>query len=141
MGFTPTRPSTVRVCQFRHLRRCSSLHSAHAWLWSIIADGGGLSTRTLEVTPMEFSPLIDSADELERLLEHLVDEPVIAMDAEMDSFYSYFTKLCLVQISSSKGDFLLDPLADLDLSPLNEVTSNAEQVKDLPRRRERHPLF
>lgn len=44
--------------------------------------------------------------------------PIIGLDTEADSLHSYHEKICLVQISSPDGCFLVDPLADgLDLAP------------------------
>ena len=48
----------------------------------------------------------------------------VALDAEMDSYFSYRTKLCLVQMSAGGWDALIDPLAIEDLSALNEVTED-----------------
>lgn len=56
-------------------------------------------------------PFIETAAEVEKLAAKLALEKVIAFDTEADSFFHYFDKLCLVQISASCGTFLLDPLA------------------------------
>ena len=55
--------------------------------------------------------IIDSVSELEALAESLLDEPVVAVDTEADSFYHYFDKTCLVQIATKKNAWLVDPLA------------------------------
>lgn len=47
----------------------------------------------------------------------------------MDSYYSYRTKLCLVQVSSDDWDALVDPLKLTDLSVLNELTENPSVSK------------
>jgi ribonuclease D len=65
----------------------------------------------------ETPPLIDTQAGLERLLPRLQAEAV-AVDAEMDSFYSYREKVCLLQFSTEGGDYLVDTLAGLDLSVL-----------------------
>ena len=54
---------------------------------------------------------IDTVAEVEELAAKLALEKVIAVDTEADSFFHYFDKLCLVQISASCGTFLIDPLA------------------------------
>ena len=57
-----------------------------------------------------------------KALENLVDEisalPRIAIDTEADSLHCYFEKVCLIQLSSGPGHWLVDPLAGLDLQPL-----------------------
>jgi len=75
--------------------------------------------------------LISRGEEVRALVAHLKDCEAIAVDAEMDSFFSYQTKLCLIQISSPDEDFLIDPLADVDLSPLREVFEDPAITKVL----------
>ena len=53
---------------------------------------------------------IDTPDRLSRLVEALNHESVIGVDTESDSLYSYFEKVCLIQFSTSKADYLVDPL-------------------------------
>lgn len=43
------------------------------------------------------------------------------MDTEADSLHHYVEKLCLLQISIPEEDFVIDPLASLDLKPLISV--------------------
>lgn len=49
-------------------------------------------------------------------MSRLAPHPVIGLDTEADSLHSYHEKICLVQVSSPEGAWLVDPLADLDLS-------------------------
>lgn len=65
-------------------------------------------------------------DELVRLLED-VDE--VAVDTEADSFFSYREKMCLVQVTAADQDFLIDPLARLDLEPLGEMFADPARTK------------
>ncbi|MCL4396131.1 MAG: ribonuclease D [Chloroflexi bacterium] len=57
---------------------------------------------------------------LERLQTVLAQEPVIAVDTESDSLFSYFEKVCLLQFSTPSQDYLVDPLA-VDISPLGPL--------------------
>lgn len=52
----------------------------------------------------------------------------IAVDTEADSLHSYPEKLCLIQISSPAGDFLIDPLAGLNLAPLLDILRPHEVI-------------
>lgn len=72
---------------------------------------------------------VDTARDLADVVERIRDCALVAFDAEMDSYYSYRTKLCLVQVSAGNWDALIDPLALTDLSALNEVTEDPEIVK------------
>ena len=52
-------------------------------------------------------------------------------DTEADSFHHYREKLCLIQLSDTERDYIIDPLKVKDLSPLAEVLSNPAIVKVL----------
>ncbi len=75
--------------------------------------------------------LLTRGEEIEALAQRLLACEVIAVDAEMDSFFSYQTKLCLIQISTVHEDVLIDPLADVDLSPLRAPFESEKIVKIL----------
>jgi len=62
--------------------------------------------------------VIDSDDKLSAFLPSLQDADWVALDTEADSLHAYPEKLCLLQISTADGDMLIDPLAQIDLSPL-----------------------
>ena len=67
---------------------------------------------------------VEREAELKALARDLLREKVIAVDTEADSFYHYFDKTCLVQIASSQGIYLVDPLAlggPAELAPLAPV--------------------
>jgi hypothetical protein len=52
----------------------------------------------------------------------------IALDTEADSLHCYFEKVCLIQLSSTKGHWLVDPLANLDLQSLFDVVCSRRLV-------------
>lgn len=60
--------------------------------------------------------MISRPDQLAELTGALARHPVIGLDTEADSLHSYHEKICLVQIASPDGVWLVDPLAGLDLS-------------------------
>ncbi|MEO0651950.1 MAG: HRDC domain-containing protein [Planctomycetota bacterium] len=66
---------------------------------------------------------------LQDLAARLEDEPLVAVDTEADSFFSYREKVCLVQITAGGEDFLVDPLAKLDLEALGPLFADPERVK------------
>jgi Ribonuclease D len=72
--------------------------------------------------------LIADAQGLEQLIEQLAPFPQIAVDTEADSLHSYFEKLCLVQISTPEGDYLVDPLAGFSLQPLYDALAGKRLV-------------
>ena len=64
---------------------------------------------------------LDSAGQVEDLARELASEELLGLDTEADSFHSYFTKVCLVQVSTRQQDWILDPLSAESLAPLREV--------------------
>jgi ribonuclease D len=65
--------------------------------------------------------LLTEISHIEWLAERLQGEPRIAVDLESDGFYVYHEKVCLLQISSEKEDFIVDPLLAKDISPLGGI--------------------
>ncbi len=63
-------------------------------------------------------PLTDTSEGLNEVLPHFEPHERIAVDTEADSLHCYFEKLCLIQITVPGLDFLIDPLAPMDLAPL-----------------------
>ncbi|HEV2805754.1 MAG TPA: ribonuclease D [Chthoniobacterales bacterium] len=72
--------------------------------------------------------MIETNSQLAELLPKLAAVDRIAVDTEADSLHCYFEKLCLIQISVSGEDHLVDPLAQIDLAPLAQVLAGKEIV-------------
>jgi len=79
--------------------------------------------------------LIANAAQLARLTQQIESADRVGIDIEADSLHSYREKLCLLQISvpsteSAHGcdDFIVDPLADLNLDPLRGALEPREIV-------------
>lgn len=66
---------------------------------------------------------IDSRLRLDQLIKDLAEEPLIAVDTESDSLYSYFEKVCLIQFSTPRADYLVDPLS-MDVVKLAPLFAN-----------------
>ncbi len=66
---------------------------------------------------------IDTPNKLANLTQKLESEPLIAVDTESDSLYSYFEKVCLIQFSIPSGDYLVDPL-NIDISCFSSLFAN-----------------
>jgi ribonuclease D len=73
--------------------------------------------------------LIEKVADLEALARDLADERVVAFDTEADSFYHYFDKTCLVQVSTRRRIFLIDPIAmggPEALAPLSPIFASPD---------------
>ena len=78
-----------------------------------------------EVDPPDLSNLpaptfVDDARGLDEMLEAIEGVSEIGVDTEADSFYRYRERVCLIQVSHGERDWLVDPLAGLDLAGLGE---------------------
>src|SRR5437762_4274942 len=81
------------------------------------------------------SALIATDARLTELVKNIDVADRVALDTEADSLHSYREKLCLLQISvpaavTARGynDFIVDPLAGLDLEPLRQALELREIV-------------
>lgn len=72
---------------------------------------------------------VDNAAQLEAMLQALLAQPIVAVDTESNSLYAYRERVCLIQFSIPKEDYLVDPLAGLDLSPLGTLFANLQIEK------------
>lgn len=79
--------------------------------------------------PLDPPVHIETEDALRKVAARLSQESVVAVDTESNSLFAHRERVCLVQISTSKRDFLIDPLAPLDLAPLAQVFADAAIVK------------
>lgn len=73
--------------------------------------------------------LVTHPDDFSSLIEALRAEAVVAVDTESNSLYAYRERVCLIQFSTRAADFVVDPLALADLSPLGEVLAEARIEK------------
>jgi ribonuclease D len=78
------------------------------------------------MTPIE---MITRPDQLELAVSHLKNEKLIAFDLEADSMHHYREQVCLLQISTETKNFIVDPLACPDFSPLAPIFADPETVK------------
>jgi len=72
---------------------------------------------------------ISSPGELRSMTDRLSQEHRLAIDTESNSLHAFREQVCLIQFSIPDVDYLLDPLALPDLSPLSSLFSNPEIEK------------
>ena len=73
--------------------------------------------------------MLETLKDLEEFAKELKNEKRVAVDIESDGFYVYHEKVCLVQLTTSKGDFIVDPLSVKDMSPLGPLFRNPKIEK------------
>jgi ribonuclease D len=72
---------------------------------------------------------IDTPEALVGMCNDLLKENKVAVDTESNSLHAYQERVCLIQFSNLHTDYLVDPLAISDLSPLAPIFSSPEIVK------------
>jgi ribonuclease D len=72
--------------------------------------------------------VIDDDVKLAALLPKLRAAQWLALDTEADSLHAYPEKVCLIQISTTHGDELVDPLAPINLDSLFDVFNGRELI-------------
>ena len=72
--------------------------------------------------------MIDTEERLAALLGTIHAASWVALDTEADSLHAYPEKLCLIQISTTAGDELVDPLARVNLDPLLKALASHELI-------------
>jgi ribonuclease D len=72
---------------------------------------------------------IDTPDALIGMCDELLKENKVAVDTESNSLHAYQERVCLIQFSNLHTDYLIDPLAITDLSPLAPIFNSPEIVK------------
>ncbi|HSN90949.1 MAG TPA: ribonuclease D [Anaeromyxobacteraceae bacterium] len=71
--------------------------------------------------------LVEGREALDHLVGLLRSEPAVAIDSESNSFHAYRERVCLLQISTRGGDWVVDPLA-VDVRPLGEVLCDGRET-------------
>lgn len=70
---------------------------------------------------------VADARALEALAERVRAEPVVGFDTESNSFHVYRERICLLQISTRGGNFIVDPF-EVDVAPLGRVLCDGREV-------------
>ena len=73
--------------------------------------------------------LITRPPALKRMAERLSNEPILAVDTESNSLFAFQEQVCLIQFSTPKDDYLVDPLALGDLTALESVFADPQIEK------------
>jgi ribonuclease D len=73
--------------------------------------------------------LVNAPPQLTALVADLESCATIAVDTESNSFHAFRERVCLIQFSTPTTDYILDPLALPDLSPLAPVFASPTHEK------------
>jgi ribonuclease D len=73
-------------------------------------------------------PVIHTNEQLAAFLPVVKSATWLAIDTEADSLHAYPEKVCLIQISTTEGDRLVDPLAKMDINPFLDALVGRELI-------------
>ena len=72
---------------------------------------------------------IDKQDQLDSALKEIQKASRIAIDTESSGYYTYFSDLCLIQISAQGKNYIIDPLSKINLEVLAELCADPTKTK------------
>ena len=78
-------------------------------------------------TEVQFS-YVSSQPALDALVAALPNTTSLGLDFEADSLHHYREELCLLQLSVASRNYIVDPLAGLDLNPLLSILATKELI-------------
>ncbi len=73
--------------------------------------------------------LVQDKKSLELALVHLNSAKIISVDTESSGFYTYHSKICLIQITANNKNFIFDPISQMDIKLLGSVFKNPNIIK------------
>jgi len=68
--------------------------------------------------------LIENQHDFSKLIGKLEKSAHVAIDTESNSFYAYFNRICLIQISTEQQDYIIDPFLAGDIEGFGKILSN-----------------
>jgi ribonuclease D len=72
---------------------------------------------------------VDTTDTFDCLMQAVESEPEIGVDLEADSLHHYRDRVCLIQVSTSGNDWVIDPVLGDRLQSLWRVMENPDTIK------------
>jgi ribonuclease D len=73
--------------------------------------------------------LVTHPNLLQQIADELMTQPIIGVDTESNSLHAYREQVCLIQFSTPEANYLVDPLALIDLSALGPVFAHSHTEK------------
>ena len=73
--------------------------------------------------------IINDNSTLKKFCKKCIKEKVLAIDTEFIRENTYYPILCLIQVASENSSAIIDPLSDIDMSPIWELLFNKNILK------------
>jgi ribonuclease D len=68
--------------------------------------------------------VIENQHDFSNFIHNLEKSAYVAIDTESNSFYAYFNRTCLIQVSTEKQDYIIDPFSLDGISPFGEILAD-----------------
>ncbi len=68
--------------------------------------------------------VIENQYDLSKLTGKLEKTSHIAIDTESNSYYAYFNRICLIQVSTEESDYIIDPFSVDNIEAFGDILSN-----------------
>ncbi|MCB1191482.1 MAG: HRDC domain-containing protein [Leptospiraceae bacterium] len=73
--------------------------------------------------------LIDDKKSFELSMFNLGNSECIAIDTESSGYYTYYPRVCLIQVTSNGKNYIFDPMSPINLSELGTIFKNPSILK------------
>jgi ribonuclease D len=71
--------------------------------------------------PTDPPVVVTTPEALRQMVARLQKAPAVAVDTEANSFYAYYERVCLIQLTFDQTDYIVDPLALTNLDVLGPI--------------------
>ena len=71
---------------------------------------------------------VDTDEKMNLLGESLASTKIVAIDTEADSLHHYYEKVCLIQLTFDGQNFIVDPLAGVDLTGFLTILAGKDLI-------------
>lgn len=68
--------------------------------------------------------LIENQHDFSKLIATLEKSAHVAIDTESNSFYAYFNRICLIQVSTEQQDYIIDPFLAGNIEDFGKILSS-----------------
>src|SRR5208337_1452332 len=73
--------------------------------------------------------VIENQHDFSKLICSLEKSAHVAIDTESNSFYAYFNRICLIQVSTEEQDYIIDPFSVGDIEAFGKIVSSPDIEK------------
>ncbi|MGA3115325.1 MAG: ribonuclease D [Syntrophobacteraceae bacterium] len=73
--------------------------------------------------------LIENQHDFSKLIATVEKSAHVAIDTESNSFYAYFNRICLIQVSTEQQDYIIDPFSVGNIEAFGKIVSNPDIEK------------